>query len=243
MADKSTPLILEALGRAAAQPAGLPLHGAKGTPGLFAASTSAKILAKRCKDEGLLRVVRTETHGKTVQEICALSEQGLTYLLSQVSPKQVLEDLMRGLEFHQCQMGTLVTTARDMQASLEALKTLAEKISQQVRYTPGAGGAPASNGSAPTAGGPDPWVASVLAHLQTWRASAALEDCPLPELYRVARQITPALSIGHFHDGLRRLHAQQQLYLHPWTGPLYELPEPALALLIGHVIAYYASLR
>ena len=28
-----------------------------------------------------------------------------------------------------------------------------------------------------------------------------------------------------------------------WTGPLYAIPEPPLALLVGHEIAYYASPR
>lgn len=68
------------------------------------------------------------------------------------------------------------------------------------------------------------------------------QDCPLPELYR---KLEPGarLSIGHFHDCLRRLHEENQIYLHPWTGPLYALPEPAYALLVGHEIAYYASVR
>jgi len=243
MADKSTPLILEALGRAAAVPAGVPLYGGKGTLGLFAKSATAKQLARRCMDAGLLRVVRTESRGKTVQEICALSEQGLAYLLDQASPKKVLEDLMRGLEARQGQIADLVATAQQLQASLEALKGIAEKIFHQVRHSAATSGAAACNGSATAARDSDAWVASVLVHLRSWRGSGALEDCPLPELYRAAQRNGPALSIGHFHDGIRRLHAQHQLYLHPWTGPLYELPEPALALLIGHEIAYYGSLR
>jgi hypothetical protein len=51
------------------------------------------------------------------------------------------------------------------------------------------------------------------------------------------------LTIGRFHDGLRRLHDEGQAYLHPWTGPLYAMPEPAFALLVGHEVAYYASPR
>jgi hypothetical protein len=31
--------------------------------------------------------------------------------------------------------------------------------------------------------------------------------------------------------------------LHPWAGPIYEIPEPELAMLVGHAIAYYVSLR
>jgi hypothetical protein len=90
LADKSTQLVLDALGRAAVDPAGVPLHGNKKNPGLFAATATAKQAAQRCKDEGYLHVLRTETKGKTSTEVCALTEKGLAYLLAQVSPKQVL---------------------------------------------------------------------------------------------------------------------------------------------------------
>jgi hypothetical protein len=79
--------------------------------------------------------------------------------------------------------------------------------------------------------------------LENWQAANALEDCPLPELYRSARQAYPTLTIGQFHDSLRCLHQREQIFLHPWTGPLYEIPEPTVALLVGHEIAYYASTR
>jgi hypothetical protein len=42
---------------------------------------------------------------------------------------------------------------------------------------------------------------------------------------------------------LRLLYDAGRIYLHPWTGPLYAVPEPTFALLVGHNVAYYASLR
>jgi hypothetical protein len=240
MADKATPLMLEALGRAAVEPAGLPLHGGKGTPALFAVSAAARQAAQRCKDDGLLRVVRTEARGKTALEICAVTDKGLAYLLEQVNPRHVLEDLVRALEARGTQLAELVTAAQKTQAGGEALKAVAEAALRQLRQP---ATAPSSNGTPPSANGSDAWLPAVLAHLHGWHGAGALEDCPLPELYRVARQTTPSLTIGHFHDGIRRLHAHEQIYLHPWTGPLYELPEPPLALLVGHEVAYYASFR
>jgi hypothetical protein len=62
-------------------------------------------------------------------------------------------------------------------------------------------------------------------------------------LFGQARQASPGLTIGQFQDGLRRLLDAGHIYLHPWTGPLYDIPEPPYALLIGHEIAYYASIR
>jgi hypothetical protein len=82
--------------------------------------------------------------------------------------------------------------------------------------------------------------AAIRLELSAWVEEGRLGDCPLPELYR---RLPSAPSIGQFHDQLRRLHEVQEIYLHPWTGPLYDLPEPALALLVGHEIAYYASIR
>jgi len=236
LADKSTQLVLAALGRAAAEPAGLPLHGSKAQPGLFAATAAGKQAARHCLDEGYLRVLRTETRGKTTHDVCTVSDKGLAYLLGQVSPRQVLEDFLRVLEARQNQVADLVAAARQMHASLDALKASAEHVLRQVRAAP----PPGTNGAHPK---PADWTEQALALLGRWHDSGASEDYPLPDLYRQLQASAADLTIGRFHDGLRRLHDEGRIYLHPWTGPLHDLPEPPYALLIGHMIAYYASLR
>ncbi|MBV9122179.1 MAG: hypothetical protein JO112_02305 [Planctomycetes bacterium] len=237
MADKPQQLILDALSRAAADPGGIPLHGSKGLPGLFAATAPGRQAAQRCKEEGYLRVVRTETRGKTVQEICTLTDKGLTLLLAQLSPRQVLEDLVRTLESRQVQVGELTAAAHQIQSSLEALQALAAKALAQV------GSSGQAVGPLPSANGSETWKSTLLSYLAQRKPEGADADCPLPELYRQTQTAAPHRTIGQFHDGLRQLHEQGQIYLHPWTGPLYEIPEPSLALLIGHDIVYYASLR
>jgi hypothetical protein len=229
LADKSTQLVLDALSRAVTEPTGLPLFGSKSNPGLFVATSAARFAAQRCIDDALVRVIRSEQRGKATQDICAITDKGMQYLLSQVSPRQVLEDLVRAVEARQAQLNDLVGAARQTQASLESLRAVADQVLHQLPPTP----APAA----------DAWQEQALAHLGRWQNAGASEDCALPELYRELRQEFPALSIGQFHDGLRQMHEQAKIYLHPWTGPLCDLPQPALALLVGHVIAYYASLR
>ena len=230
MADKLTQLVLAALGRAAAEPTGLPLHGSKLAPGLFAATPLGKQAAQRCLIEGYLRAAGTEE--AKAAELFALSDKGLAYLLGEVSPRIVLEDLVRALEARQTQAAGLLAAARQMQTTLEGIKASAEKVLGQVPVGDGVAAAVA-----------DTWKASVLAFLSRWQASGALEDCPLPELFRQARQAAPALTIGGFHDALRQFHDAGHIGLHPWTGPLYAIPEPPYALLVGHEIAYYASPR
>ncbi len=235
MADRIHQLVLEGLSRAVAEPAGRPLHGGK-SAGLFAASAAGKRAAQHCKEVGLLHVIGTQTRGKAVQEICAITEKGVAHLLEQVSPKQVLEEFVRAVEARARQVEDLVTSARTCQATFDALKAQVEKVLTQVGQSTPPSVPAGSNGQAS-------WPTGLLGFLSRWSETHAHEDCPLPDAYRQAKTHAPALTIGQFHDGLRQLHDQGVLFLHPWTGPLYEIPEPAYALLVGHAVVYYASRR
>lgn len=248
MADKIPQLILDALQRAAAEPAGLPLQAARAAPGLFPAHPQARQAAQLCKDEGYLRVVRTDAKGKNVQEICALSEKGLAYLLGQVSPKQVLEGLLRAIEASQTHMAQLVEAARHNQETFKAFHGTIEKI--LLHHDDREGTTMESNGSSSSGkkgsndiNQPSPTEITILTCLSKWQEMKSLQDCPLPELYQWTKEIFRPLSLGAFHDSLRHLHAKGKVLLHPWTGPLYDLPEPTCALLVGHEIAFYASIR
>ena len=168
LADSSTQIVLEGLTRAVADPGGMPLFGTKAARGLFSSTASARRAALRCKEEGLLRVIRSESRGKAVQEVCALTDKGLAYLLAQVSPKKVLEDLVRVLEARQNETGELLMTARHMQAGLDALKATAEKVLQHV-HKAGAGPAPPLAASA--ANGSETWTATILSYLTRWQSS------------------------------------------------------------------------
>ncbi len=240
MADKSTQLVLTALSRALAEPDGAPLYSGKGLPGLFASTPLGRQAAQRCKDEGYLHTLRTEVQGKTALEFCTLTEKGRAYLLTELNPRHVLEDLLRALEARHAQASELVHLARQMQHTLDGLKTTTETVLQQLPPVHASSIATTAN---PSRNGHPDWKAQVLSFLNRWHAASPSEDCPLPELYRQLLLHTPELTIGQFHDGLRELNAGGQICLHPWTGPLYLLPEPPFALLVGHEIAYYANRR
>jgi DNA-binding PadR family transcriptional regulator len=288
VADKLTQQIIDALSKAAADPAGLPLFAGKTDPGLFPSSAAAKPAAQKCLADGLVRVTRTETRGKAARELYGLTDKGWEFLLAAVNPRQVLEDFVRVLEARQGEVGELLDTARQMASSLQGLKDAVARVLPQVStgkliqpppparlpdaatddeavceevlarqtssYSLAHAEAEHANGTAVldvpvvvVAPGAEPvfdLADTILARLTDWAASARVgEDCPLPDLFRqvITRELRP--TIGEFHDCLRRLAADGEIYLHPWTAPLYALPEPAYALLAGHNIAYYASIK
>ncbi len=247
MGDKASETILAALGRAAIEPGGLPLHGIL-PAGLFSSSTAAKKAAQFCKTQGYLQVTRTEPRGRGLREICAITEKGLAYLFHQASPKPVLEELVRALHGQQSQASELLMTVRQWQANIDSFKSLVNKCLHQGNHNGrhfdssfsvrsmepkrNHESAESTKTASSTLG------ERILSILGNWQESG---DCPLPEIYHRIR--ANQITIGQFHDELRRLHKEEQIYLHPWTGPLPEISEPALALFVGHVIAYYASRR
>src|SRR5262245_8476880 len=168
MADRSAQLLLAGLGKAVAEPGGLPLVAGRSQPGLFAATAAGRQAAQRCRDEGLLDVVPTDSRGKSPQPLYGLTDKGWQHLLSQAPPKQLLEDFLRVLEARQVQAAELVAAARQMQASLDGLRTAVQ------RMLPRSG--------PPGSADPETWAALCLDGLGRWRSSG---DCPLPELYRL----------------------------------------------------------
>jgi DNA-binding PadR family transcriptional regulator len=276
VADKLTQQIVEALARAAAEPAGLPLYSSKSEPGPFPNASSAKPAAQKCLADDLIRTTGPGAGAKNPRDLYGLTERGWEFLLAAVNPRQVLEDFVRVLEVRQGEVGELLATARRMADSLHGLKeavarvlpTVSEARVQKLAPTrypstgadalfsigPAGASAQASPGATPLndlqlseqdEGGVGvlcqvDLAPTILARLAGHRGPT---DCTLPELFRALAAIGPAPSIGEFHDCLRALHADGALALHSWTGPLYALPEPQFALLVGHGIAYYASLK
>jgi hypothetical protein len=267
VADKSNQWILAALSRAAASAEPQPLYGNKSNPGLFPSNAAGKQAAQRCREEGYLAVPAddavpstgevggtiTLVKKKNAAPLCTITEKGWDYLLRQVSPRQVLEDFVRTLETRRHESVEMLAAVRRMQQSIDAMKANVDKVLQHTCKLEGSaerGGAGnlkslfagflnEAGSSSPARPSPAPLNEAILAELTRWQHAGASEDCPLPHLHR---QVAPP-SIGAFHDALRQLHDQNRIYLHPWTGPLYDIPEPPYALLIGHEIAYYASIR
>jgi hypothetical protein len=237
VAELADALVFEGLTRAAASADGLPLFARRSAPGLFAASAAGKSAAQRCKEEGLLQVVHSERKGRTAHEFCALTDKGRAFLIDHADPRHVLEALVQALQARHALLQDIGRAVQHSRDDVDTLRGVVEEVLERFAQQQAGAARWHSNGAVEPPAVPD----AIRAELSRWQETGALGDCPLPELCRRLEVDHPLLTIGQFHDELRRLHDERQVYLHPWTGPLYELPEPRYALLVGHEIAYYAS--
>ncbi|HQR08002.1 MAG TPA: hypothetical protein PLN21_14335 [Gemmatales bacterium] len=228
---KYYPLVLTALAQSYASPGEMPLHTTRAQPGLFPTTGIGKAAAQAALQSNWLQSVRSETKGKAITTYVTLTTTGSDFLLEQTDPKPLLEQVQTRLQSEASRLQEVQSMVRVAFQSMEALKNRVEKLATMVDQRQ----VVQARVSVPA------WEDRLTEYLNQRESARPAEDCPLPELYQQARQIVPELSVGTFHDGLRRLHADRRIALQPWTGPLHELPEPSLALLQGHSLAFYAS--
>ena len=217
MADPSPDAAaLKALRRLATEPAGRRIYGKGQPPGLFPTrSAAAGRTVSALEQDRLIEIDGLEPASARI------TAAGRDALVAQDVPKELLEDLLRVAEAQQERLSCLVDEVDTYRQQLTALRELVAAVL----------------GGASSPAGPDEDVLAVL---------QARADAPgattLSDLHAALRRGGP-VSVGQLHDALRRLSAAGAVRLSPWTGPLYELPDPSLALLIGHEVLYYAALR
>ncbi len=86
-----------------------------------------------------------------------------------------------------------------------------------------------------------PITEEIVAFVNDW-ARLRTVGPPFDEIMKHLRARHPNLSVGAFHDALRKLSSGHpaRLKLSGWPKTLNELPEPELALFVKHTVTYYA---
>lgn len=249
---KDTPesLILEALGRAAANPTPLPLHGTKARPGIFLKNTAvARTAAQVALDRKWLQPTgQTQGQGKSARSLFCITASGVQHVLEHAEVRQLLSQLQATVETQRTLLDGMCAQVSGLgpalKAQVEALRGIARRVeppdvAAAVRQLAELQG---TDSRAPTSGqtsqGETNWMESIVSFVRGYPAGM----CPLPELYRRVAE-PKRVSVGQFHDGLRQLVAARRLRLHPWTGPMYQLQDEKFALLLGQEIKYYADVE
>jgi hypothetical protein len=224
-------LALQALSQALAGPEEMVLHGKKGNPCFFAGTgAAAKQAAQFCIEKGWLEGTgKFEGTRRSRKELFRITPTGIQETVAGSEPIALLEGILSNFQKFQ--------EALDLLKKQEALiRTLHERLRPpdfkallaNVRN-------PAQATLAPSFP-----AENVLDHLADYQRRNSYGNCPLPELFHQVAE--PAgLTIGQFHDGLRRLVQEKKIRLHPFTSAAYQLQDEQYALVAGQEIKYYAE--
>ena len=223
MADQQI-IILHALSFALESAGVCSLFNKKGVQGLFPLSASGKLAAKYCFEMRLLKVVEQST--KPFTEMVKITRLGIRAVLEGIKIDRLLENASAIIE-SPAEKNVINPADGDM-AFYQSLEKVAGSIALKL-------GAPLSEEFSSPA-------KHIFILLKEWSDSGRAGDCQLYYLYQHLSPLCPGITPGAFHDALRNLRQKKLIELHPWTGPLYEIPKPELALMAGHEIACYASL-
>lgn len=245
--DKQTEILVGALRQALGRSEEQRLYRAGKLEGLFPGRTGpAGDAAQQALREGLIEIVRTETKGKVAIDWARPTPAGVEFLHRHESPVRALHDLRETLQANQQaiplwleglhgdlrQLGEAV--ASSAARWVEKLEELTRRVDDALRRIEAA---------APLV--PKelldglPWSVDAVNYLDRRRNGGAPDACPLPELFAALVAPHPGLTIGGFHDGLRRLHERRVVRLQPATG---EVVRPEFALLVGGLVMV-AALR
>jgi len=217
-------IILHALSFALESAGVCSLFNKKGVQGLFPLSASGKLAAKHCFERHLLKVVEQST--KPFTEMVKITRLGIRSVLEGIKIDKLLENAANFIE--SSGEKNSVNPESDDAVFYHSLEKAAGLIARKL------GSSLLHDFTSP--------AKHIFILLKEWSDAGRAGDCQLYHLYQQLSARCPGITLGAFHDALRNLRQKKLIELHPWTGPLYEIPKPELALMAGHEIACYASL-
>jgi hypothetical protein len=255
-------LALAALVHLLGDPAPRVLHGAKGVPGVFAGGSAAeKTAGKMCQDRGWLEPTgEFAGKGKSRKPLYRITAVGVHALLSRSDPTAVLRGLQQGLQSLAINterlpqvLGEKIQEALAPFASMPGLlQTLHVSIEQALSRTKipsleelsrtlhqASAHSAAPSGSQASADGD--WSEEVVSMAAEQKKRNALQRLTLTQILDRLRPRYPGLSLGQFHDGLRRLHDDRRIRLGPYTQALATLDDPRGALFLDREVKYYVE--
>ena len=140
-------------------------------------------------------------------DIVALTAAGSAHVLKEVNARPLLEAVQRSLGERAKQLEQLHASLRLCQHDVDTLRARVEGLVNRIEST-----------KAPARPSSQQWEDGLAAYLLSRQQSRPAEDCPLPELFQQARRVSPSLSVGEFHEGLRRCMRNAALRCSPGPG-------------------------
>ncbi len=241
-------LLLDALKTALADAREHRLFASGKLPGLFRSRygppAEAALFAIK---EGLFETVRTEAKGRLIVEWVRASAKGVGFVHAHDSPKAVLSELKQVIGETRNGLPVWMADVRTEVADLgrrfeERAREMTDKLDEIARRVDAAlrridAGPRQSEPAVRVV----PWGEAALEYLDRRSAAGGYGPCPLGELFHAVRQTVPALGVGEFHDGLRRLHDTRAVRLTGASSNPGVRADPEYAMLVGAEVCVFVS--
>lgn len=238
-----TSAAVEALTRAAANAVPLKLHGTAKSPGIFlSAAQGAKDAARLCVERGWLQGTgEFSGKGKSAAELFHITPAGVEFALENGEVPALLNDLLLAGDSQRETLQRVETAIRSLQDELRKLGTALPAQKELLARLKVESRRPSvAQTATPNAADSTAWLEKVVQYVRSFRQRTPHFSCSFSELFREIA--TPAgLSVGQFHDGLRRLSRERRIVLEPWTGAMSDLTDDHLALVMAKETKFYAD--
>jgi hypothetical protein len=265
MTAKKTPAekdAFDALTAMMTDPAPRVLHGSAKQPGVFqGTSTALKAAARVCLKNGWLEPTgQFAGTGKSRKDLYRITLAGLQAVTARGDQRSVLEGLGQRLDKLQQAYAQLpariaefshevATLQHTVQQSVLELRTALDQTIErlkphsldQMQHSLQQSEAPASSAE-PASGLPIDWTEEMVRLVGEQKQRHVLQRLTLTQLYSHIQAKIPHLTLGDFHDGLRRLHDQGRIRLGPYTQALPTLDDTRVALYLDREVKYYVEL-
>jgi hypothetical protein len=269
MAKEAEDLALDALARLLADPAPKILYGSKSVAGVFKGGSAAeKAAARLCLDNSWLEPSgQFAGKGKTRKELYRLTREGLQAVLARQDPTKLLSELNQRLADLDAQCPHIVQAVeKNLHHALEQIKNAFQEALQPLAGLKDLGEIKKHLGqildkvkpvpveellaklppAAPRTGPPSEnqadWGNAVVHMVAEQEQRNRFQRLTLSQVFKQLRASHPNLTLGQFHDGLRRLHEEHRIRLGPYTQALATLDDPANALYLDREVKYYVEL-
>jgi hypothetical protein len=239
---------LEALAGVLGDPAPRVLHGSKAALGIFpSASAADKAAAHYCLEHGWLAPAgEAPGKGKTRKPLYRLTPAGLQAVLAQSDPTAILKSLTNNLKSLEDASASILTEIQTNSAALRQLKTALTGALERIKPVDVdeltrkmAAPRPVGEITPPATVN---WGEEVVRMVAEQRQRNQFQRLTLPQIFERLRSKHPHLTLGQFHDGLRRLQDEKRIRLGPYTQALATLDDPRNALFLDREVKYYVDL-
>jgi hypothetical protein len=217
------------------------LYGSKAAPGFFTGSGAAtKSAAEACIAEGWLEDTGTKNGtARSAKSLFRLTAKGRKAILDNNPTKKLLESLDQVAKDQLGEIQGIALVLKALSAKVETFGGAVQNVLEKVHHSADSTvhNKSTANGNV---NGPTPLEEVEVELIARARQHTINNPLALPELYKTLKTLSSRLTLGEFHDCVRRLWKEGRIKLGPYTRSYGVIASDYEAMFLDGQVMYYA---